>query len=140
MASRDLLGRRVESGGSAVGVERWFLFGAGFVVFALHEAVERFSLPIFDVAAFSFSGYVTLFPTLALTLLWRRFTATAALTSMAAGLVTLAAAQAGWLDSRGFLPVAPALVAAALVAFLASWFTRPPSPAQIAHAFGDRER
>ncbi|MBK6917300.1 MAG: sodium:solute symporter family protein [Deltaproteobacteria bacterium] len=75
---------------------------------------------IFGLATFSFSGYVMLVPTLWAALVWRRFTATAAMASIVAGnAVLLLTMRAG--TPLGLLPVAWGLAAASVVALVLPW-------------------
>jgi SSS family solute:Na+ symporter len=136
MLSRDVLPARERRG---LLPERLFLLGVGAATFALYAAVERWRLSIFDLAQLAFSGYVMLFPTLALALLWRRFTAAGALASIALGIAALAAFQRGLLPTFGFLPVLPGFLVALAAAVGVSLVTRPPPPATLARAFGEAE-
>lgn len=90
---------------------------------------------IFDIAKFSFSGYVMLVPTLLLGVRWRRFTAVGAIASVGAGnavLLSLWGTAPG-----GLLPVAWGLAAASIAAIGGSVVSRPPSAEVIARALGD---
>jgi len=135
MASRDLApggGRQ----GRGLALERWILAGVGVATLGLHELVERWQWSIFELAQFSFSGYVMLFPTIVLGLSWRRFTATGAIASIVAGVGMLAACQAGLVPLHGWLPVAPAFATAALAAVIGSLTSRPTAPERLRQAFG----
>ena len=135
LASREFAGGATS--GARVGAERRFLVGVGVAVYALYEVVERLQLSIFELAQFSFSGYVMLFPTIVLGLVWRRFTATGAIASIVGGTATLALCQWGGVPLGGWLPVAPAFVVSSLLAVLASLATRPPDAARVRLACGD---
>lgn len=135
MLSRDVLPRHA----AGLGAERLFLLAVGAAAFLLHEAVERWQVSIFALAQFAFSGYVMIFPTLALALRWRRFTAAGALASLALGLATLAAFTQGWLPGLGFLPVLPAFLVALAAAIGVSLASTPPPRAHVALAFEGAE-
>ena len=119
MLSRDLLRRRWPqlSEGREVAYGRVFVlaFAAVTYVFVLVRPAS-----IFQIASFSFSGYVMLVPTLFLGLRWRKFTATGAIASIVVGngvlLVTFALPEPPW----GVLPVAWGLAAAVLAALVGS--------------------
>jgi SSS family solute:Na+ symporter len=136
MLTRDVL-RRVRPGlapAREVLAGRLFTLALSLAVLAL---VLQRPASLFDIAAFSFSGYVTLVPTLLLGVRWRRFTAAGALTSIAAGNLALGLSLAGLLPAPfGILPVAWGLAAAIAGALVGSWLSRPPPPAAIARALG----
>ncbi|RMG99857.1 MAG: sodium:solute symporter family protein, partial [Deltaproteobacteria bacterium] len=69
---------------------RLFVLGLSGLVYVLVLARPA---SIFDIAAFAFSGYVMLVPTLYLALAWRRFSAFGALASMWTGVVVLGLAM-----------------------------------------------
>ena len=88
---------------------------------------------IFKLAGVSFSGYVTLVPTLLLGLRWRRFSIVGATASIVLGNLVLVLALAGVIPALGLLPVAWGLAAAILGAVLGSLLgpepkTPPPEP------------
>jgi SSS family solute:Na+ symporter len=91
---------------------------------------------IFDIATFSFSGYVMLVPTMLAALHWRRLTAGGAIASIVVGNVVLLLAMAGPAPPLGLLPVVWGLVAAVAALLLGSWLGRPPAPAVIDRALG----
>lgn len=132
LASRDF----TRGARSKVGVERRFLLGTGCAVYALYELVERLQLSIFDLAQFSFAGYVMLFPTIVLGLVWRRFNAAGAIASIVGGTASLALFQWGALPLGGWLPVAPSFVVACVLAVVASLATRPTGAERLKLAFG----
>ena len=70
------------------------------------------SEPIFTIATLSFSGYVTIVPTLYLGLRWRRFTVLGAIASLLFGNVVLVLCFTEVLPSFGLLPVAWGFAAA----------------------------
>jgi SSS family solute:Na+ symporter len=99
--------------------------------------VLRRPASIFDIAAFSFSGYVTLVPTLLLGLRWRRCTGAGAIASILAGNAALLLASAGLLPAPyGVLPVAWGLLAAIAGAVLGSLLSRPTDPAVLDRVLG----
>jgi SSS family solute:Na+ symporter len=83
---------------------------------------------IFKIATLSFSGYVTLVPTLYLGLRWRRFTVWGATASLVLGNLVLVLSFAEVLPGLGLLPVAWGLAAAIVGALVGSWLTRPSRP------------
>lgn len=95
---------------------------------------------IFKLAGVSFSGYVTLVPTLLLGLRWRRFTVWGATASLVLGNVVLAASFAGWLPSLGLLPVAWGLAAAIVGAVVGSWLSPATAPRVVEAVLGPIER
>jgi len=104
-----------------VRIGRLFTLGLGLVVYAVVVARPA---SIFQIAAFSFSGYVMLVPTLYLGLAWPRFDARAALASMAGGVVVLGAAMVPEAPPLGVLPVAWGLAAAVALALVVPRFAR----------------
>ncbi len=92
---------------------RAFTLGLAVLVYVLVLARPA---SIFGIAAFSFSGYVMLVPTLYLALVWRRFSAPAALASMIGGVAVLGAAMAAGNAPLGLLPVAWGFAAATILA------------------------
>ena len=127
MLSRDVLRRVWPELPERIEV-RWgraFLFvlaAATYVIVLLQPA------SIFDIAKFSFSGYVMLVPTLFLGLRWRRFTAGAAMASIVAGNVVLLATWSLPSPPLGVLPVGWGLLAAIAVAVVASVASTTPGP------------
>lgn len=110
---------------------RWFVLVVAAVTFVI---VLLRPASIFDIASFSFSGYVTLVPTLLLGVRWRRFTATGAIASIVAGNVVLLAT---WGDSPlTLLPVAWGLSAASVAAVVGSLVSRPPPAELVERALG----
>lgn len=136
MLTRDVV-RRARPGLSPsreVLVGRLFTLLLSAAVLAL---VLQRPASLFDIASFSFSGYVTLIPTLLLGVRWRRFTAAGALASIVAGNLVLALAFAKLLPTPfGVLPVAWGLAAATAGALLGTHLSRPPPPAVIDRALG----
>lgn len=103
-------------------------FGRGFLIvlagvtwwIVVHEPAS-----IFTVATWSFSGYVTLVPTLYLGLRWRRFTVAGAAASIVLGNLVLALSFLQVIPGLGLLPVAWGLGAAVIGALVGSWLTKP---------------
>lgn len=91
---------------------------------------------IFDIAAFSFSGYVTLVPTMVAALHWRRTTATGAIASVVVGNAVLLWAMSHPGLEGGLHPVAWGLGAAIVALVVGSWGSRPPPRAVIERALG----
>jgi SSS family solute:Na+ symporter len=136
MLTRDVL-RRVQPNIAAtteVAAGRIFTLALSVLVYLL---VLQRPASIFEIAAFSFSGYVTLVPTLLLGLRWRRCTAAGAIASILAGNLALALALAGLLPAPGgVLPVAWGLVAASLAAVVVSLLSPPTAPATLDRVLG----
>lgn len=109
-----------------VRISRGFLVVLAVLTYALALAAPA---SIFDLAGLSFSGYVTLVPTLFLGLRWRRFTVVGAASSIVLGNLALLLAVAEVVPSFGFLPVVWGLGAAILGALLGSWLSPPTAPA-----------
>lgn len=80
---------------------------------------------IFKLAALSFSGYVTLVPTLYLGLRWRRFTVEGAAASIVLGNVVLALSFAELIPALGLLPVAWGFGAAIIGAVIGTLLSKP---------------
>lgn len=91
---------------------------------------------IFDIAAFSFSGYVMLVPALYGALHWRRLTAGGAIASVVVGNAVLLAAMGQPSLPWGVLPVAWGLGASIAALVVGSWLGRPPAPEVIERALG----
>lgn len=136
MLSRDVLPQAsdaAEAPSSQVRTGRLFGLLIALLTFALWRLAGT---SIFDLASVSFSGYVTLTPTLLLALRWKRFNSTAALTSILLGnaVYFLALQDAGGLGAAtrpawfGFLPVAWGLLAASLAAVVVTRSVHGPRP------------
>ena len=121
MLTRDVLPSRL---GDRAQVRAARLFLIVLAALAWWIVVQR-PASIFKLAGLSFSGYVTLVPTLYLGLRWRRFTVWGAAASIVAGNVVLIASFAEWIPALGLLPVAWGLGAAIVAAFVGSWLSRP---------------
>lgn len=93
---------------------------------------------IFDIATFSFSGYVMLVPTMLGALHWRRLTAGGAIASIVVGNAVLLLTMSRPAPPLGLLPVAWGLLAAIAALLVGSWLGRPPAPAVIDRALGPR--
>lgn len=136
MLTRDVL-RRLLPGltpAREVVAARLFTLALSAAVFVLVLARPA---SLFDIAAFSFSGYVTLTPTLLLGVRWRRFTAAGAIASIVAGNLALGLAFAGVLPAPfGVLPVAWGLVAAIAGALVGTALSRPPPAHVVTRALG----
>ncbi len=91
---------------------------------------------IFDIAAFSFSGYVMLVPTMVGALHWRRMTAIGAIASVVVGNGVLLATMQVTALPGGLLPVAWGLAAAIVGLLVGSWLSSPPSAAVVERALG----
>lgn len=91
---------------------------------------------VFRIGEIAFSGYVTLAPTLALGVRWRRFTTAGATASIVTGNVLFLAGLMEWIPLFGFLPVFWAFVGACLAGFLVSLATPPSNGELVARAFG----
>jgi SSS family solute:Na+ symporter len=111
-------------------------------VFGLVIAAVVFALTltwgesVFALAAFSFSGYVTLFPALWLGVRWRRCTPAGLGASIAVANLVFWAGLAGWLPLAGFLPVFWALLAGWAAGLLVSLATPRQAPRLEQRAFG----
>lgn len=136
MLTRDVL-RRLRPGlaqSTEVSAGRGFTLALSILVYLL---VLQRPASIFDIAAFSFSGYVTLVPTLLLGMRWRRCTAAGAIASILAGNLALVLAIAGILPAPGgVLPVAWGLSAASLAAIVVSLATTPTAPKTLLRVLG----
>jgi len=118
MLTRDVLRRYLPSFTERreVALGRAFLVVIAFAVFAI---VMLEPASIFDIAAFAFSGYVTLVPVLYLGLRWPRMNAAGAITSIVAGNLGLLLAWGGLLPAPGgILPVVWGLGAAIVGAWI----------------------
>ena len=111
-------------------------------VFGLVIAAVVFALTltwgesVFALAAFSFSGYVTLFPALWLGVRWRRCTPAGLGASVAVANLVFWTGLAGWLPLAGFLPVFWALLAGWAAGLLVSLATPRQAEAEERRAFG----
>lgn len=121
MLTRDVLPSGIEDR-MQVRIGQGFL---GVISAITYVIVVQRPASIFTVASLSFSGYVTLVPTLYLGLRWRRFTVEGASLSLLLGNAAMLAAWLEWVPSLGLLPVAHGLIAAIVGALLGSWLTRP---------------
>lgn len=123
MLSRDVLRRRWPT----LGERREVTYGR---VFVLAFAALTYALvllrpaSIFQIASFSFSGYVMLVPTLFLGLRWSKLTGKGAIASIVVGNVVLLAMFALPTPPWGVLPVAWGLAAAIVAAIVGSHLTR----------------
>lgn len=149
MLTRDVLdvarGSATRGGRGDVRAGRWFGVLVAAVVFLLWRTGGQ---SIFRLASVAFSGYVTLVPTLAFGVRWRRFSTTGAVLSVLAG-----NAVYGWLLARGgglgavlapsiggFLPVFWALAAACGGALAGTWLGPRPGEQATEAAFGPAPR
>ena len=138
MLTRDVLAplRRAGTDANAqreVRYGRVFGVGIAALVYAMAQLVGN---SIFDIARFAFSGYVTLVPTLLLSVRWRRFTVAGALASIAAGNLLLLAGEFWNMPTAGFLPVFFALIAALVAGVGVSLVTAPADRDLTRRAFG----
>lgn len=133
MLGRDVV-RRLRptlSEDAEVRLGRWFVVLVAIVCFVV---VLLRPASIFDIASLSFSGYVTLVPTLLLGVRWRRFTATGAIASIVLGNAVLLGT---WGDSPlTLLPVAWGLATASVAAVVGSLLSTPPPTAVVERALG----
>ena len=121
MLTRDVLPPQL-AGRHPVRISRVFLVALALLTYGLALWGPA---SIFDLAGLSFSGYVTLVPTLFLGLRWRRFTVWGAATSIVLGNLVFLAAVAGFVPTFGFLPVVWGLGAAIVGALVGSWMSAP---------------
>ena len=120
MLTRDVLP-------ASLGDRAQVMLGRGFLVVLAALTwwiVMQKPASIFKLAGLSFSGYVTLIPTLFLGLRWARFNAVGAACSLVLGNLVLALAFAEVVPSFGLLPVAWGFAAAIVGAVLGSWLGR----------------
>jgi SSS family solute:Na+ symporter len=139
MLSRDVL-RRFWTGmtdRAEVAIGRTFLVVLTVVTYVI--AVQK-PASIFDIAKLSFSGYVTLVPTLYLSLRWRRFTAAGAIASICVGNLVLLLTYREVLPGLGLLPVAWGLGAAIVSGIAVSLVTKPADPELTDRVLGPIER
>jgi len=136
MLVRDVLDPLLPAGKSArrdVLAGRLFGLAIAAIVFVL---TLTWGSSVFELAGFSFSGYVTLAPALFLGVRWRRFTAAGCAASILVANGVYWACLAQWLPLAGFLPVFWAFLAGSLAGVLVSLAT-PESRAELtARAFG----
>lgn len=136
MLTRDVVPRIApDAARGSVRAGRIFAVAVALAVFV---ARELFPASIFAIATFAFSGYVTLVPTLYLALTWRRFTAAAAIASIAGGNLCLLLVTSGAIRTPGFHPGFSAFLASLALALAIPRFTRPPAPDALEEAFGGR--
>lgn len=135
MLSRDVLRRLVPtlSDRSEVASGRIFMVVLALITYAI---VLWRPASIFDIATFSFSGYVMLVPTIYGALHWRRMTAAGTIASIVVGNGVLLATMQLEAPLLGFLPVAWGLLAAVASLVIASLLSHPPPPAVIERALG----
>jgi SSS family solute:Na+ symporter len=119
----------------ATGVRLGRLFGV-LIAIAVFILTLVWGESVFRIGEIAFSGYVTVAPTLALGVRWRRFTAAGAVASILAGNAVLAAGFLGWLPLFGFLPVWWAFLAACLAGWLVSLATPQVEKPLMNRAFG----
>jgi SSS family solute:Na+ symporter len=91
---------------------------------------------IFTLASASFSGYVTVVPTLLLGLHWRRFTVWGATASLVLGNLVLLLSFAEVIPLLGLLPVAWGLAAAIIGAVVGSLLSEPTAPDVLDRFYG----
>ncbi len=131
MLTRDVLSR-------VRGDRQQILLGRSFlVVLAAITWVIAIRKPasIFSIAALSFSGYVTLIPTMFLSMRWPAFTRTAATCSIVVGNVALVASHLWGPADAALLPVAWALLAGTLAAVITTTLSSPrPRPGDATNA------
>jgi SSS family solute:Na+ symporter len=125
MLTRDVLPTGIEDR-MQVRIGQGFLVVIAVVTWLI---VLRQPASIFTVASASFSGYVTMVPTLLLGLRWRRFTVVGASASLLVGNAVLLASWLEWLPRLGLLPVAWGLLAAIIAGVVGSLLSRPTDPA-----------
>lgn len=124
MLTRDVLPPSIGAR-NPVRIARMFLLALAGVTFWI--VIQR-PASIFTLASASFSGYVTVVPTLLLGLHWRRFTVWGATASLLLGNAVLLLSFAGVIPLLGLLPVAWGLGAAILGAVVGSWVSEPTAP------------
>jgi SSS family solute:Na+ symporter len=122
----------------AAGVLRGRVFGL-LVAATVYVLTLVWGESVFRIGEIAFSGYVTLAPTLALGVRWKRFTCAGAFASILTGNGLLVAGLLGWIPLFGFLPVFPAFVGACLAGWLVSLAT-PDGGALARRAFGESDR
>lgn len=116
-----------------VRIARMFLIVLAGVTFWI--VIQR-PASIFTLASASFSGYVTVVPTLLLGLHWRRFTVWGAAVSLLLGNLVLLLSFAGVIPLLGLLPVAWGLGAAIIGAVVGSLMSQPTAPDVLDRFFG----
>ncbi len=139
MLVRDVLDKLLPSRDAASGAARDVRAGRLFglliaaVVFVL---TLTWGESVFGLAAFSFSGYVTLAPALFLGVRWRRCTAAGLGASIAVANLVFWAGHFEWMPLAGFLPVFWAFVAGSAAGVGVSLASRPQDRSALARAFG----
>ncbi len=132
MLTRDVLPTRIDER-MQVRISQLFVVVIAVITWLI---VIQEPASIFTVASLSFSGYVTVVPTLLLGLRWARFTVVGATCSLLLGNAVLLASWLEWLPSLGLLPVAWGLMAAIVGAVVGSLLSRPTDPAVAAVVLG----
>lgn len=137
MLSRDVLRRLRPDLGERqeVAAGRWFMLALAVVTYGV--AVWR-PASIFDIAKFSFSGYVMLVPLMYGALHYRWVTAAGAIASVVAGNVVLLATTSLSSPPLTILPVAWGFGAAIVALVVVSRWSAPPPRAAIDRALGPR--
>lgn len=135
MLTRDVWGGLSHRGQVILGRVFMVVLALATYLFVLQRPAS-----IFDLAGFSFSGYLTLVPTLFLALHWRRFTATGAIASIVGGNLVWILSYQGFIPGLGLLPVAWGFGTAILVGVAVSWFTVPPDMALTERILGPIEQ
>jgi SSS family solute:Na+ symporter len=132
MLTRDVLPPSVAER-HPVRLARMFLIVLAGMTFFI---VIRQPASIFTLASASFSGYVTVVPTLFLGLHWRRFTVWGATASLLLGNLVLLLSFAGVIPQLGLLPVAWGLGAAIIGAVAGSLASEPTAPDVLNRFYG----
>jgi SSS family solute:Na+ symporter len=132
MLTRDVLPPSIAER-HPVRLARMFLIVLAGMTFFI---VIRQPASIFTLASASFSGYVTVVPTLLLGLHWRRFTVWGATASLLLGNLVLLLGFAGVIPLLGLLPVAWGLGAAIIGAVAGSLASEPTAPDVLDRFYG----
>jgi SSS family solute:Na+ symporter len=132
MLTRDVLPPSIAER-HPVRLARMFLIVLAGMTFFI---VIRQPASIFTLASASFSGYVTVVPTLLLGLHWRRFTVWGATASLLLGNLVLLLSFAGVIPLLGLLPVAWGLGAAIIGAVAGSLASEPTAPDVLNRFYG----
>ncbi len=135
MLSRDVVRRLAPTMNDRAEVA-WSRAFVGLLAVVTYAVVLWRPASIFDIATFSFSGYVMLIPTMVGALHWRRTTAAAAVASIVAGNVVLLATMQLSVPLLGLLPVAWGLLAASVALVAGSWLCAPPPRSVVQRALG----
>ena len=120
---------------------RVFIIAVVAVTYGLAMLADKYEMPIFDLAIWSFSGYAALFPLVFAAVYWRRTTKAGAYASIIAAMaVWLYYFRAsGWGGEYtvwgGVMPVALCFAAAAVALIVVSLATAPPSAATVEKFF-----